>query len=65
MRKLTVKQKTYLDKLINRYKANYVPLYTVDDLQPDEWEELEKMNDTEILWQEANRYISDNHFEAV
>jgi len=63
MRRLTSKQKKYLDKLIPSYKEKGIILRTVEDLQNDHWETLEQLNNTEILWQEVNRYISDKEFE--
>jgi len=59
MRQLTQQQKKYLDKL---FKANNT-LSDVEDLTPEQWHKLEEMNDTEILWQETNRYLSDKYFE--
>ena len=59
MRVLTVKQKKYLDKVLAEDK-------TVDDVNSlswEQWETLEKMNDTEILYQEANRYITDKRWD--
>lgn len=59
MRSLTKLQKSKLNRWIIEYRAAGKPLYTVDDLDSEHWQELERINDTEILWQEANRYISD------
>lgn len=54
MRTLTSRQKKLLDKCYEEYK----PAWTVD-LRPEHWDKLEKMNDTEILWQETDRYLQD------
>lgn len=56
MRQLTHRQKKLLDQVLEN---THTPIYTVDDLPIEIWEELEAINDTEILWQECNRYISD------
>jgi hypothetical protein len=29
------------------------------------YEQLEKINDTEILWSETNRYLNDNHLKHL
>jgi len=56
MRQLTVSQKKLL---------NTVPMdcQTVDDLPDGIWERLEEINDTEILWQEVNRYLTDRYYK--
>ena len=59
MRQLTKQQKKYLDEVFN----SNTTIYDVDQLSPEQWQTLEDMNDTEILWQEANRYLSDKYFE--
>lgn len=63
MRQLTAKQKKYLDKITVEYqdKFNIKPL-SYDDLYPRDMEVLEKMNDTEILYQEISRYLWDTNF---
>jgi len=59
MRQLTKKQKTYLDKILLKREVQYW-----DDLTPKEIEDLESINDTEILWMETNRYLTDKFFDA-
>lgn len=54
MRKLTVKQKA----ILRRYPC----ASSVDDLPVGIYRELMEINDTEILWQEANRFLSDQYF---
>lgn len=57
MRQLTKAQKALLDqqpKDITDYES----------LPPGVWEQLKAMNDTEILWQEVNRYLWDRYWEA-
>ena len=53
MRDLTKKQKDLLD--LHKHISH------VDDLPDNVWEELEAINDTEVLWMECNRYLSDNY----
>lgn len=55
MRELTKKQKTLLDNYIKS-----VDKTESCHLHMDLYKELEKINDTEILWQEAQRYLIDN-----
>jgi len=57
MRSLTKKQKELLDKTLKKNDD----IRTSDDLPIYVWEELEKINDTEILYQEVDRYISDQN----
>jgi len=54
MRDLTKKQKALLTKWHKENKAN-----NVNDLTDDQWETLERINDTEILSQNANRFLID------
>lgn len=78
MRQLTAKQKKVLDKFIisqtvpveDRWMNNDAPfknscfvLDIEDSLPPEIMDELEKINDTEILFQEVNRYLSGKSFE--
>lgn len=61
MRKLTKKQQTLLSKFIAQYHAGSgggFP-YSVDDINPFLWAEIESLNDYETLYQDANRYIND------
>lgn len=56
MRQLTAKQK----KLIKEWMDNGQPEpRDVDDLSPEQWERLQAINDTEILYQEVNRFMCD------
>jgi len=57
MRQLTKKQKKILD--------NYINIYRLEDLPKGVFEQLEKINDTEILWSETNRYLSDNYYKNL
>lgn len=51
MRRLTVKQKNILKK--------FKDCRDVDELPYEIWEKLQEINDTEILWQEVNRFLGD------
>ena len=57
MRQLTKKQKKILDV--------YKNIYRLEDLPSGVFEQLEKINDTEILWSETNRYLSDNYYKNL
>ena len=57
MRELTKKQKKILDV--------YKNIYRLEDLPNGVFEQLEKINDTEILWSETNRYLSDNYYKNL
>ena len=57
MRQLTKKQKKILD--------NYKNISRFEELPNGVFEELEKINNTEILWSETNRYLSDNYFNNL
>jgi hypothetical protein len=57
MRALTKKQKKILDKYINARN--------LEELPNGVYEQLEKINDTEILWSEVNRYLNDNHLKHL
>jgi len=75
MRQLTSKQKKVLDAFIKtqletsefadapltggRYSLHW------DDLPNTVIEDLERINDTEILWQETNRYLDDKVTEIT
>lgn len=52
------KQKTYLTELFNKSRVT-----SVDDMSGEQWDTLCKMHDTETLYQDANRFLSDLHFE--
>tara|TARA_R100000750_G_C2313639_1_gene83502 strand:- start:264 stop:512 length:249 start_codon:yes stop_codon:yes gene_type:complete len=63
MRQLTKKQKNILDKWMkeNCPLAGLALCDVVEDYLPNDlWEELQRINNTEILWQEVNRYVNDN-----
>ena len=57
MRQLTKKQKKILD--------NYRNVFRLEDLPEGVFEQLEKINDTEILWSETNRYLNDNYMREL
>lgn len=57
MRQLTVSQK----KLLNIEAKKGVS--DVEELSSEVWEKLQEINDTEILYQEVDRYLNDRVFE--
>ena len=57
MRALTKKQKKILD--------NYIDARRLEELPIGVYEQLEKINDTEILWSETNRYLNDNYMREL
>ena len=63
MRTLMVRQKKLLDKLIKKYANEDIILMDGGQLSVEEWDALERINDTEILWQEVNRYLRDKCWE--
>jgi len=54
MRSLTAKQKAILKR--------YTDAFSVDDLPVGIWAEIEALHDYETLWQDANRFLSDQYF---
>jgi hypothetical protein len=60
MRQLTAKQKKLLKKTLDKDVLDKI--HNVDTLPYSVWVELEEMNDTEILYQMVNEYISDYIF---
>ena len=56
MRKLTKSQKKILDQQAIKGNTNW------DELPIEVIEQLEAINNTEILWQEANRYLNDSYW---
>ena len=53
MRKLTKKQKIILDQ--------FKHINGIDKLPYDVWDEIQEINDTEILYQNVDRYLWDNY----
>ena len=60
-RKLNVKQKQYLDKLMDE-NPNF---RCVDDLSNKQEDVLSGMNDYETLWSDTERYISDRRLPEI
>ena len=54
MRKLTRKQKKILDQ--------YKHIGSINKLPYDVWDEIQEINDTELLYQNVDRYLWDNYF---
>ena len=77
MRQLTVKQKKRIDKWIDQEKnivdgviahppfKNRGYNLDVEDMPSEIFDELVRMNDTEILYQEVNRYVMDKCSEII
>ncbi|MFA6006918.1 MAG: hypothetical protein WC764_04325 [Candidatus Paceibacterota bacterium] len=61
MRQLTARQK----KVIDRFMIENPDARTVDDIGVDILLELERINDTEILYNEISRYMSDKVFSNL
>jgi len=57
MRQLTKRQKKILDK--------YIDASRLEELPSGVYEQLEKINYTEILWSETNRYLNNNHVKHL
>ena len=57
MRQLTKRQKKILDK--------YIDASRLEELPSGVYEQLEKINYTEILWSETNRYLNDRHVKHL
>lgn len=55
MRNLTIKQKN----LLKKWKEENTELFYWGDLSWEKITELERINDTEILSQEVNRFLGD------
>ena len=54
MRQLTKKQKKVIDRIVAERD-----IHSWEDFTFEEQEELEKINDTEVLWMNAQRYAHD------
>ena len=72
MRELTVKQKKLLRKWYKEAEpteeakmlyGDTNPMRQVVDLTSEQWQELMKINDTEILYQNVNRFLWDLRME--
>ena len=60
MRNLTKKQKNFLDKWIIEHKNDVgVAIDAVALMSLEDWEVLQKMNDTEILYYAVNNYVAE------
>jgi hypothetical protein len=58
MRRLSAKQKKYLDNIRQSREV-----FGNDDLTFDEFQNLEEMNDFETIVQDIDRYLIDKSFE--
>ena len=66
MRELTKKQKNLITRWVNEGKTKmpwesywHYKIQTVQDLSPEQYAVLEGINDTEVLYQNVQRFISD------
>ena len=61
MRQLTSKQKRLLDAWAIKHPEHVNTFFSIDNCPDiyDLYEKLEEINNTEILWSNVNRYISD------
>jgi len=60
MRALTKRQKDFLDKWLEEHKEEMRGNIVDDVMSMKDWKTLKKMNDTEILYQNVERYLWDN-----
>lgn len=60
MRTLTKRQKTLLDKWYTEYQPD-----SADSLTPEHWHLLKALNNTEILYQEVDRYLNDKVWTQI
>ena len=66
MRTLTSRQKKLLNQWNESYEAiNGDKMTGADDLSDVGYQMLVDLNDSEILWQEVNRYLSDIQMESI
>ena len=59
MRILTKKQKTFLLKWANANPDLVKGFDVIENMEYEDWDKLLKMNDTEVLSQNCNRYLND------
>lgn len=58
--KATPEQKLiYGSDFMNPWTYHPMDIVTADDLHDDIWAQLQRINDTEILYQEVDRYLQD------
>lgn len=61
MRQLTSRQKKVIDKALLEYSD--LNIRGVEQLPLSVWDKLVEINDTEILYQEVDRYLIDLRFK--
>lgn len=59
MRDLTVKQKKFLDKWFDKNEKQLTLFNIMDILSPKDFDILQEMNDTEVLYQNIENYVGD------
>ena len=73
MRRLTAKQKKLLRKWYKEAEptdeakmlyGDINPIRQVENLTSEQWQELIKINDTEVLYQNVNRFLWDLRMEG-
>lgn len=64
MRQLTKKQKKLLNKWYEEFEKTN-PLWRFEDLNAEQQETLKKINDTEILHLNVNRFLADLYFKKL
>lgn len=62
MRNLTRQQQNYIKSIVEN---SGFTIMSVDNLETEECEMLERMNNYENLWSDANRYINDLQMERI
>jgi len=74
MRELTASQKKLLTATLKKAEPSATAkavlgerntIQRVEDLPSEIWNKLEEMNDTEILYQEVDRFIDDWHWAKL
>ena len=64
MRNLTKKQKNYLTNWYNTHKDE-LHYFDIDYLTTEEYNEVFSMNESEVFWSNANRFVNDLITEAM
>jgi len=65
MRVLNKKQKNFIDKWLETVFNDGEQVHSIDDMPVEMQQELERMNDHETLWSNADRYINDKVLEKM
>ena len=65
MRQLNRQQKKLIDKWFDENWTGAGSIGGIDDLPIELWEELERINDHETIYQNIDNYISDKAMNAL